>query len=216
MMRKTMTMLTAHHGFVRQAVRACLIVVITLSGCSTKSTVATTSGTEPGKTAQTSAPTSKAESGRAEEQALQGFSKTPTEERLAPLAPMVVAKAEPSDKTKEASGRQLADIYFAFDKWLLSEEGKKNLAESVRYLKQHPNAKLVIEGHCDERGSREYNLILGEKRAKESLRYLTALGITNSSSITSYGKEHPVCTEPNESCYWKNRRAHLVVMDGRL
>ena len=215
MMRKTMTIQTSHQGFVRQAGFACLLVVLTLSGCSTKSTVATTSGIEPGGTAKTLVPTSKAESGRAEEQALHGFSKTPTEERLAPPAPMVVAKAEPSDKTKESSGRQLADIYFAFDKWILSEEGKKNLTESAEYLKQHPDAKLVIEGYCDERGSREYNLVLGEKRAQESLRYLTALGITNPSSITSYGKERPVCTEPNESCYWKNRRGHMAIINSK-
>ena len=75
--------------------------------------------------------------------------------------------------------------------------------------------KLLIEGHCDERGSREYNLVLGEKRAKETERFLLGLGIQNHVAVTSYGKERPVCTEHDESCYWKNRRAHLVLEDAK-
>lgn len=152
-----------------------------------------------------------------------GFSKTPLEEKITEPATMVVAKAEPSlpnprqapREAREADARQLADIYFAFDKWTLSAEGKKNLSASAEFLKQHPEAKLAIEGYCDERGSREYNLVLGEKRAQESLKYLAALGIKNPVTVTSYGKERPVCRESDESCYWKNRRGHLVVEDGQ-
>ena len=77
-----------------------------------------------------------------------------------------------------------------------------------------PKVKLLIEGHCDERGSREYNLVLGEKRAKETERFLLGLGIQNRVVVTSYGKERPVCNEHDESCYWKNRRAHLVLEAG--
>lgn len=132
---------------------------------------------------------------------------------------MMIAKAEPQDlegrKAREENRRQLADIYFAFDKWVLSNEGKKNLAESAEFLKQNPGTKLFIEGYCDERGSREYNLVLGEKRAKETRRYLADLGIQNPVSVTSYGKERQVCTERDESCYWKNRRAHLTVETGK-
>ncbi len=103
------------------------------------------------------------------------------------------------------------DIYFAFDRWDLSEDGKMDLADIAEFLKEHPAAKLLIEGHCDERGSREYNLVLGEKRAQEVRRYLLNLGVTNPLNITSYGKERPVCTEPDETCYARNRRAHLVI-----
>ena len=150
---------------------------------------------------------------------LQGFRKgSEGEERLGEKSTMV-AKATPQDaesaKTREGRRRQLADIYFEFDKWGLSNEGKKNLKESAAMLKQNPNAKLVIEGHCDERGSREYNLVLGEKRAKEADRYLKDLGIPNSVSVTSYGKERPACSEHDESCYWKNRRAHLLIEEGK-
>ena len=150
---------------------------------------------------------------------LQGFKKGPGEESLGETPPMMIAKAEPQDlegrKAREENRRQLADIYFAFDKWVLSNEGKKNLAESAEFLKQNPGTKLFIEGYCDERGSREYNLVLGEKRAKETRRYLADLGIQNPVSVTSYGKERQVCTERNESCYWKNRRAHLTVDAGK-
>lgn len=136
----------------------------------------------------------------------------PAEEVVKPLE---VAKVQPAERKAEPPKRDLLDVYFAFDKWSLSPEGKKNLAQNVEALKQNPEAKLLIEGHCDERGSREYNLVLGEKRAHETRRYLLALGITNPVSVTSFGKERPVCTQQDESCYWKNRRAHLVAQDGK-
>lgn len=149
---------------------------------------------------------------------LQGFGKNPAEERVGSSSTMV-AKADQAEidarKAREAALRDLKDVYFAYDKWALSKEGQKNLAESADFLRQNPASRLVIEGHCDERGSREYNLVLGEKRAKEVRRYLKDLGIKNSVSINSYGKERPVCSEHDESCYWKNRRAHLAVDAGK-
>lgn len=139
---------------------------------------------------------------------LKGFSKADGEERVGES--IMVAKAGPTGGEK-AGQRALLDVYFALDHWELSPEGKKNLAENAEYLKQNPKVKLLIEGHCDERGSPEYNIVLGEKRALETLRFLTALGVKNSVNITSYGKERPVCNEHEEPCYWKNRRAHLIV-----
>jgi peptidoglycan-associated lipoprotein len=127
----------------------------------------------------------------------------------------MVAKTDQGEiadrQAREAAKRQLADIYFAFDKWALSSEGMKNLAQSAEVLRQNPTAKILIEGHCDERGSREYNMVLGEKRALEARRYLESLGVKNPVVVTSYGKERPVCNEQDESCYWKNRRAHLAL-----
>lgn len=186
----------------------CMVIVmllaglVSLGGCSKRSVVvAITSGAETAPAKVESAPP-----------------KPSKEERVQP-PPTMVAKADDADiaarKAREAAQKQLADIYFAFDKWALSTEGKKNLAQSAEVLKQSPSAKLLIEGHCDERGSREYNLVLGEKRAQETRRYLEALGIKNPVTITSFGKERPVCTEHTESCYWKNRRAHLVVEEGK-
>ena len=150
---------------------------------------------------------------------LQGFSKGPGAESLGETSPMMITKAEPEDiqkrRERDEKRRELADIYFAFDKWALSNEGKKNLADSAEFLKQNPDAKVIIEGYCDERGSREYNLVLGEKRAKETRRYLADLGIRNPVSVTSYGKERQVCVERDEACYWRNRRAHLVLDEGK-
>ncbi len=177
-----------------------LVGVLALGGCSKKNVASTTEG----------------ESGSAP---LQGFSKSPSEEAVKPATPPVVAKADTADtaarQARETAKRQLADIYFAFDKWALSDEGKKNLAQSAEALKSISSVKLLIEGHCDERGSREYNLVLGEKRAQEARRYLESLGVKNPVTVTSYGKERPVCTEQDESCYWKNRRAHLAVEEGK-
>ena len=149
---------------------------------------------------------------------LTGFGKKPADESIAGTAPLMLSKADQlamdsreARKTREDSRKQLLDIYFAFDRWGLSDEGKKNLSESAGFLKEHPKAKLFIEGHCDERGSAEYNLALGEKRAKEARQYLSDLGIHNAVAVTSYGKERPACKEHDESCYSKNRRAHLLI-----
>lgn len=205
---------------ISSAIPAVLAGILLLAGCSTKSALSTTTGDEPDKNGNTSLSQSPAGGvERGGEDRITGFSKTPAEERMAQPAPMVVAKADSSqthaDAVRGETARQLADIYFAFDKWTLSEEGKKNLAESAALLKQHPDTMLTVEGHCDERGSRDYNLVLGEKRARETLRYLTALGVGNHAKIISYGKERPVCKESDESCYWKNRRGHLVINGGK-
>ena len=79
-------------------------------------------------------------------------------------------------------------------------------------LKANPNTKLLVEGHCDERGSQAYNLVLGEKRAKAVLNYLLELGVdADRMDIVSYGEERPFCTDQREQCYKMNRRGHLVV-----
>ncbi len=182
-----------------------LVVLLAAGGCAKKSVVATTSGTE----------TAQADTGGG---SLEGFSKSPKDEAVTSSS-MIVSKADQAEidarKAREAAQKHLADIYFAFDKWELTREGKKNLIQSAEALKQIPHDKLLIEGHCDERGSREYNLVLGEKRAKEAERFLLGLGIRNPVSVISYGKERPVCAEHDESCYGKNRRAHLVLQDGQ-
>jgi len=188
-----------------------LLGALVLAGCSTKNVAVTTADnpTTPGQ----------AETKAAGNAPLKGFSKNPVEEQVTQPAPMVVAKAEePTSQVRKGSeveSHRLADIYFAFDRWGLSSDGKKYLVEDAETLKQHPEAKLVIEGYCDERGSHEYNLVLGEKRAQEATRYLETLGIKNHVKVISYGKERQVCTEQDESCYWKNRRAHLLIESGK-
>jgi peptidoglycan-associated lipoprotein len=82
-------------------------------------------------------------------------------------------------------------------------------------IRQYPDFKLVVQGHCDERGSDEYNLALGDARANKAKEYLVTLGLPGAQMNTiSYGKQKPVCTEADEACWQKNRRAHLTTADG--
>lgn len=105
----------------------------------------------------------------------------------------------------------LADILFAFDQYLLSEKAKTDLAEVRTALKENPSAKLLILGYADERGSNEYNLTLGKRRANEVQQYLGSLGLQNTMTTSSFGKERPVCTERSETCYTMNRRVQVVL-----
>jgi peptidoglycan-associated lipoprotein len=107
----------------------------------------------------------------------------------------------------------LKDIHFAFDKYDLTEEARKILTADALVLSAHPTLVIQIEGHCDERGSIEYNLALGEKRAASAKLYLIKLGVQgNRLSTISYGKERPVDPGHNEAAWAKNRRCHLVIL----
>jgi peptidoglycan-associated lipoprotein len=104
------------------------------------------------------------------------------------------------------------DIYFDFDKYDIRSADQKTLDANAAWLKSNARALLLIEGHCDERGTPEYNLALGERRAQAAMSYLVALGIqANRISIVSYGQQQPLCTERTEACWAKNRRAHFLV-----
>jgi peptidoglycan-associated lipoprotein len=106
----------------------------------------------------------------------------------------------------------IRDAFFAFDAYTLSPEAQDNLAISAAWLKSHPEFRLLIEGHCDERGTQQYNLALGERRAQTAKDYLVALGIpSNKIRTISYGEERPFATGSNERAWALNRRAHLVL-----
>jgi peptidoglycan-associated lipoprotein len=122
----------------------------------------------------------------------------------APVAPpTAVAPAPPKEyKANDA----LKPIYFAFDKSDIRPGDAKVLDATAAYLKANPNQLVLIEGHCDERGTNEYNLALGERRAKAAMNYLVSNGVEAGRVTTiSYGKERPVCSEHNEACWSKNR-----------
>jgi peptidoglycan-associated lipoprotein len=105
-----------------------------------------------------------------------------------------------------------ADVYFDYDEATLSDEARDKLARNADLLRGQPRFTLTIEGHCDERGTNEYNLALGERRANATRDYLASLGVASDRMRTiSYGEERPVCTESDESCWRQNRRAHMVV-----
>lgn len=104
----------------------------------------------------------------------------------------------------------LGDLYFDFDRASIRGDAKATLDEDARVLTAHHPKAIVVEGYCDERGTSAYNLVLGERRAQSVKSYLEALGVQYEVKVVSFGKEKPVCSEQNETCWQKNRRAHLV------
>ena len=106
----------------------------------------------------------------------------------------------------------LRDVYFDFDRYDVRAGDKGTLDENAKWLKSNQSALLLIEGHADERGTNEYNLALGERRAKATRDYLVSVGIdAGRITVISYGEERPTCTEKAEGCWAKNRRAHFLV-----
>jgi peptidoglycan-associated lipoprotein len=134
-------------------------------------------------------------------------------------APEAVVEAPKVDEAAERRARiqaRMAEIfkpiYFAYDQSTLSAEGKATAEAIARLLQEAPEVTVSIEGHADERGTNEYNLALGQRRAATALDYLSSLGVNRSRLKTiSYGEERPFCTESNEACWQKNRRARFVI-----
>lgn len=132
----------------------------------------------------------------------------------APVSPPPAVAAREAER--EGAGKEkespLQDVFFDFDKSLIRPDAKKSLDENVRWLKANPNATILIEGHCDERGTGEYNLALGQRRARSAHDYLVAAGIdAKRIKSISYGKERPFVLGHNESAWKWNRRAHFVL-----
>ena len=106
----------------------------------------------------------------------------------------------------------LQDVFFEYDSFDLDDVDREALNQNARLLREHPGVRLLIEGHCDERGTVQYNLALGEKRAREVRSYLVDLGIDGSRiDVVSYGKERPFVLGHDEEAWSQNRRAHFVV-----
>jgi peptidoglycan-associated lipoprotein len=124
----------------------------------------------------------------------------------------LVAKQEPGIKGEVFESELFKDIHFDFDKYNIRPGDASILRENVALLKKHPNVKIQIEGHCDEKGTVEYNLALGERRANSARNYLVSLGISAARiSTISYGKEKPMDPGHNEEAWAKNRRAHTII-----
>jgi peptidoglycan-associated lipoprotein len=127
----------------------------------------------------------------------------------APQAPTAAARPSPKEFTAIP---ELKPIYFDFDKYDIRPADAKILDANAQWLKSNDNQRVLIEGHCDERGTNEYNLALGERRAKSTMNYLVSQGVQASRiTIISYGEERPVCSQKNEECWSKNRRAQFLV-----
>jgi peptidoglycan-associated lipoprotein len=183
----------------------CLLLAgMIVSGCAKRpATTAATAAPAPAPRAATPAPTP-----------------TPTPAPAAPTTPAPAPTAQPTAPATPArpSPREfsaiaaLKDVFFDFDKYDIRAEDAKTLDANAAWLKANADNLVLIEGHCDERGTNEYNLALGERRAKATMNYLVSQGVqANRITIISYGEERPGCSEKSESCWSKNRRAHFLV-----
>jgi peptidoglycan-associated lipoprotein len=133
----------------------------------------------------------------------------------APTTPAVPAPAA-ATATRPAPGAfvrmdALRDIHFDFDTYVIRPGDAKILDANANWLKTNPKYLVMIEGHCDARGTNEYNVVLGERRAKATLNYLVARGVAATRiTMVSYGEERPLCADRNEACWAKNRRAQFL------
>ena len=117
----------------------------------------------------------------------------------------------PTVGEEDLFNQNIRDVYFDYDKSDIRPDQQSSVQSNAQFLGQHPNINITIEGHCDERGSTDYNLALGDQRASAVKNVLVTLGINGSRIKTiSYGKEKPFCTESNEACWQQNRRGHFV------
>ncbi|NIO00844.1 MAG: peptidoglycan-associated lipoprotein Pal [Candidatus Latescibacteria bacterium] len=136
----------------------------------------------------------------------------PVEEVTPDIPPVEEEKPVEEPPVVEEKMPILGDVFFDFDKYNLKEEYKRQLEQNAKELKGSPSVNIVIEGHCDERGTVDYNMALGEKRARAALDYLIALGINpNRIGFISYGKSRPFDPGHDEEAWAKNRRAHFVI-----
>ncbi len=166
-----------------------LMSIFVLWGCPKKAEV--TSAPEPQKEA---AAEPAKEAPKVEQQAEPAAEATPA------------AKEEPQERAAETSAG-MQPIYFDFDKSFIRDDARPMMKANAEWLKANPKVKIRIEGNCDERGTKEYNQALGQRRATSAKKYLTDLGISAKRiSLISYGKEKPICTEHSEECWQKNRR----------
>ena len=190
-----------------------LVVALILSfaafGCAKKEAVKQTDDTQQQQTSQTGQ--EKADSAKKDGEKPNGQQ-----------AAKVESKDMPKDMHPDASGKveeisdMFDDIHFDFDKYDIKESGKPALKKVADYLIKNNNTKLLVEGHCDDRGTNEYNLGLGDRRAKSTKDYLSASGVKASRiEVISFGEEKPLCNEQNEGCWAKNRRAHFVILKGK-
>ena len=180
-------------------VMSLLLVGLIISGCAKQpATTAATAAPAPAPAPRAAAP------GPAPTAAAPAESGTATT-----AAPASTARPSLKEFTAVAA---LKDVFFEFDKYDIRAEDAKTLDANATWLKSNAENLVLIEGHCDERGTNEYNLALGERRAKAAMNYLVSQGVqANRITIISYGEERPLCNEKNESCWSKNRRAHFLV-----
>ncbi len=188
-----------------------LMCVVVLAGCAKRPAMTAASAPAPTGAGQAttpsgpgSGPASGAAAGSGSSSAREGATPAPGTGSASSAAPM----RPPIEEF--VANPNLKDIHFDFDKYDIRPGDAKTLDANAAWLKGN-NSLVLVEGHCDERGTNEYNLALGERRAKATMNYLVSQGVqAGRITIISYGEERPVCTEHNEACWATNRRAHFL------
>jgi peptidoglycan-associated lipoprotein len=179
-----------------------LLCVVVLAGCAKRPAMTAASAPAPTGAAQATTPPAPAPT-----PAPPAATPPPAPTPAAP--PTAVPAARPPVQ-EFAANPNLKDIHFDFDKYDIRPGDAKILDGNATWLKSN-NVLVLIEGHCDERGTNEYNLALGERRAKATMNYLVGQGVqAGRITIISYGEERPLCTEHTEACWARNRRAHFL------
>ncbi len=182
-----------------------LILTLFLVGCPKRPATTTAAAPAPAAAPPAPAPTPPAP-------AAPPVTPAPAAPAPAAPAPATPTPARPAAPKEFVSIPELKDIHFDFDKYNIRPGDAKILDENAKWMKGNPNYLILIEGHCDERGTNEYNLALGERRAKSTMNYLVAQGVQASRiTLISYGEERPLCTEKTEACWARNRRGHFLV-----
>ena len=139
--------------------------------------------------------------------------KPKTPEKISEKKVESVTSSDIASEYAEGKEGMFADIMFDYDKYDIKESDKSVLQSVAEWMTKNSSAKVSVEGNCDDRGTNEYNLALGDRRAKAVRDYLVSLGVASSRIETiSYGEEKQVCTEQSEECWAKNRRAHFVIL----
>jgi peptidoglycan-associated lipoprotein len=191
-----------------------LISVVVLAGCAKRPAMTAASAPAPSGAAQATAPPTTsppAETTPSTPGSGSSGATTPGTPGSQPSTGATTAGPTSRPPVSEFTANpNLKDIYFDFDKYDIRPGDAKILDTNATWLKGNNNL-VLIEGHCDERGTNEYNLALGERRAKATMNYLVSQGVqAGRITIISYGEERPICTEHNEACWAKNRRAHFL------
>jgi peptidoglycan-associated lipoprotein len=132
--------------------------------------------------------------------------------RVTVTPPPPAAPAASTTSLDELFAQEVKDAYFDLDKADIRADARNALSMTAQFLRSYPQIKVAIEGHCDERGSTEYNIALGDRRAQAAKDFIVSLGVpADRIQTVSYGKERPFCTEHDEACWQQNRRAHFVM-----
>jgi peptidoglycan-associated lipoprotein len=188
-----------------------LITFVVMAGCAKRPAMTAASAPAPSGASQATTPAAPpAAAATTPSPAPQAAAPAPAKPATPPAGAGTAGPAARPPVSEFAANPNLKDINFDFDKYDIRPGDAKILDGNATWLKGNNNL-VLIEGHCDERGTNEYNLALGERRAKAAMNYLVSQGVqAGRITIISYGEERPLCTERNEACWAKNRRAHFL------